>query len=203
MREICLATGNAHKLAEVREILAPAGVAVRGLNEFAGVEPAVEDGDTFEHNARAKAETAARSIEMVVVADDSGLMVDSLGGAPGVYSARYAGRDGDHAANIAKLLAELGDVPDERRTARFVCVIAVAREGRKTRTYSGETHGRILRGLRGTGGFGYDPVFLSSDLGVSFAEARSSQKHAVSHRGRALARFAAALGAGELDGWFD
>jgi XTP/dITP diphosphohydrolase len=231
VRQIVLATANPHKLREMKEILAAAGVdvTVRGLDEFPDAPEVTEDGETFAANARKKAGSAARATGQVAVADDSGLEVDALGGAPGVLSARYAGRDGDYdaapsgpravaeaavarrrlvvptsRANNAKLLRELDlkGVPDDERTARFVCVIAVAAPGRETRLFRGESEGRITRELRGGGGFGYDPLFHSDHLGKTFAEAAPSEKHAVSHRGRALAKFAEALAAGGLDDWF-
>ena len=206
LREIVVATRNPHKLSEVRAILADAGVRVRGLGDFEGVPEVVEDRDTFEGNAAKKAEEVARATGRTTLADDSGLVVEALGGEPGVLSARYAGRDGDHAANNAKLLAELAKlevVDDGKRAARFVCVIALARIGRPTRLFRGETRGHIARGPKGRGGFGYDPVFESDDLGVTFAEADPPRKNAVSHRGRALAAFVGALARGELDGFFD
>ena len=202
MREIVIATRNPHKLEEVRAILSGADVRVRGLPEFDGVPEVVEDRDTFDGNAAKKAEEVSRATGRPALADDSGLVVDALGGAPGILSARYSGPDGDPAANNAKLLAEMAAVRDEDRTARFVCVIALAREGRDTRLFRGETSGRIGRELKGRGGFGYDPLFLSDDLGRTFAEADPAGKNAVSHRGRALAAFSRALAAGEIDPFF-
>lgn len=212
MKEIVLATNNPHKLREMKEIFAAAGagsgVTVWGLDEFPDAPGVVEDGGTFEANARKKAESAARATGLVAVADDSGLLVEALGGAPGVQSARYAGSQGDHAANNAKLLRELKmrNVSDDERTARFVCVIALAAPGRETRFFRGESEGRITREpaapKAGGGGFGYDPLFLSDDLGKTFAEASAEEKHSVSHRGRALAELAEALAAGEFDEWF-
>jgi XTP/dITP diphosphohydrolase len=202
MKELVLATRNPHKLREMKEILAAAGldVALRGLNEYPDTLEVIEDGETFEANALKKAESAARATGLVAVADDSGLEVDALGGAPGVLSARYAGPDGDHAANNAKLLRELAGVPDGERRARFVCVIAVAAAGREARVFRGASEGRITHGLRGKNGFGYDPLFFSDDLGKTFAEASASEKNSVSHRGRAVARLLEALAAGEFDG---
>jgi XTP/dITP diphosphohydrolase len=202
MREIVLATGNRHKVEEVREILADTGVGVRALSEFPGVQPAVEDGTTFEENAIKKAESAAAQTARAAMADDSGLTVDALDGAPGVYSARYAGRDGDHAANNAKLLDDMKDVPASERSARFVCVIAVAAPGRKTQTFRGTVEGRILTELTGEAGFGYDPLFYSDELGSAFAQASSRGKNAVSHRGRALAAFSRSLEKGQFAEWF-
>ena len=203
MRELVMATRNSHKLAEARAILADAGVGVRGLDEFDEVPEVVEDRDTFEGNAAKKAEEVASATGRATLADDSGLVVDALGGAPGVLSARYAGRDGDNAANNAKLLTEMTDVVDSERTARFVCVIALAWEGRQTHLFRGETEGRMGRELKGCEGFGYDPLFVSDDLGDTVAEAGSTEKNAVSHRGRALGEFARSLAAGSLEEFFD
>ncbi|MHC4247639.1 MAG: RdgB/HAM1 family non-canonical purine NTP pyrophosphatase [Planctomycetota bacterium] len=209
MRELVIATRNPHKLEEVRAILAGADVGVRSLDDLGGVPEVpevVEDRDTFAGNAAKKAEEVARATGSAALADDSGLVVDALGGAPGVLSARYAGSDGDSAAistaNNAKLLAEMAAVGDGDRAARFVCVIALAREGHGTRLFRGETAGRIGGERKGRGGFGYDPLFVSDDLGVTFAEACPEEKNAVSHRGRALAEFAKALAAGKLDEFF-
>ncbi len=204
MKELVLATNNPQKLREMKEILAAAGagVTVCGLDEFPDAPKVVEDGETFEANARKKAESAARATGRVAVSDDSGLLVDALDGAPGVESARYAGMNGDQAANNAKLLAEMAEVSGEGRAARFVCVIAVAAPGRETRFFRGETEGRVTRELRGEAGFGYDPLFLSDDLGRTFGEASAEEKHSVSHRGRALGKLAEALAAGEFDEWF-
>jgi XTP/dITP diphosphohydrolase len=203
VRELVLATRNTHKLAEARAILESASVCVRGIDEFADVPEVVEDRDTFEGNAAKKAEEVTRSTGLAALADDSGLVVDALGGAPGVVSARYAGGDCDDAANNAKLLTELTNLYKEERAARFVCVIALAREGRATRLFRGETEGRIAREAKGREGFGYDPLFVSDDLGVTFAEAGSAEKNTVSHRGRALGSFVQALAAGELDTFFE
>ena len=207
MRELVLATRNPHKLEEAGAILSGADIVVRGLEDFGDIPEVVEDRDTFEGNAAKKAEEVSRATGLPALADDSGLVVDALGGAPGVLSARYAGGDGDdnarNSANNAKLLSEMQAVADADRAARFVCVIALARDGRETRFFRGETSGMIGREPKGRGGFGYDPLFMSDDLGVTFAEAGPDEKNAVSHRGRALAAFADVLAAGELDGFFD
>lgn len=202
VREIVIATRNRHKLIEMRELLDGLDVRVRGLDEFPHLAIAEETGATFEENAQLKAESVARSTGLVALADDSGLMVDALGGLPGVMSARYAGRDGDHAANNAKLLRELAGVEAASRTARFVCVIAVAAEGRKTEFFRGECSGLILEEPRGSGGFGYDPLFYCPELGKTFAEAYG-QKQRLSHRARAMAAFVEAFRQGRFDGWFE
>jgi XTP/dITP diphosphohydrolase len=145
-----------------------------------------ETGDTFEENSKIKASVPA-SLGYIGIADDSGLCVDALGGAPGVHSARYSG--GGDAENIKKLLSELEDVPDEKRGAKFVCVMTAVFPDGKTVSARGEARGVILREKKGEDGFGYDPVFYSTDLNKTFAEAEPDEKNKVSHRGRALALF--------------
>jgi len=201
VRELLVATANPHKLAEMRELLEGTGLRVMGLGEFPGLSAAEETGATFEENAAIKAEAAARATGLVALADDSGLLVDALGGAPGVLSARYAGPECDSSANNARLLRELAHVPRERRTATFVCTIAVAADGRQTRFFRGECRGEILESPRGEGGFGYDPLFYSPELGRTFAEA-AGEKQRVSHRARALAAFREAVRTGSFDDWF-
>jgi XTP/dITP diphosphohydrolase len=184
--ELLLATRNSGKLRELQEIAAGCPLVWRGLAEFPGVPEAVEDGQTFAENARRKALHYAAATGLPTLADDSGLEVDYLGGAPGVLSARYAGVDQDDAANVRKLLAALVGVPAERRTARFRCSMAFARPGEVLRESAGVIEGRITDVPRGTGGFGYDPVFLVPALGKTAAELDPQQKHAISHRGQAL-----------------
>ena len=186
MPVLVAATGNAGKLAEIAAFLAPSGLDVRGLSELADTTPVEETGATFEANARLKAEEYSRRTPHLVLADDSGLTVDALGGAPGVHSARYGGVGLTDEERCHVLLVALADVPDDRRTARFRCVIAVARDGRLLATVEGAVEGTILRESRGTNGFGYDPVFFHPPSGCSFAELTRAQKQNVSHRGRAL-----------------
>jgi XTP/dITP diphosphohydrolase len=202
MREIVVATRNPHKLVEVRAILSAQDLRALGVAEFDGVPEVVEDGATFEANAVKKAEAVARATGRTCVADDSGLVVDALDGAPGVLSARYAGTHGDSVLNNAQLLRELEGVADDRRTARFVCAIAIAASSCETRVLRGECEGRITTELRGEGGFGYDPLFYSPELGKTFAEASSEEKNSVSHRARALEKLGEAIASGRLDGWF-
>ena len=194
MSTLVLASGNTGKLAEFNTLLADAGFEVRPQSEF-GVEDAEETGLTFIENAILKARHASHATGLPALADDSGLVVDALGGAPGLYSARYAGEHGNHAANIDKLLNELSDVPDERRTARFVCVLALLRhaEDPQPLVAQGTWEGRILHARQGDGGFGYDPVFFSPVDGMSAAELPTDTKNLVSHRGRAMAMLQAAL----------
>ncbi|HGY92320.1 MAG TPA: XTP/dITP diphosphatase [Planctomycetes bacterium] len=186
-RRLVIATKNPKKLSEMKQILAPLGCEIVSVEEVCpGVETAVEDGKTFRENAEKKALWYAEQCGEICVADDSGLEVDALGGAPGVHSSRYAGKEGDDAANNAKLLKEMEGVPEERRGAQFRCVIAIASPGEVHCTTEGVVRGRILESPRGEGGFGYDPLFLYPEWGATFAEVDGSQKAEVSHRGLAL-----------------
>lgn len=186
--ELVIATGNRGKLAEVRRILEEAGLPVRvyALDEFPGITLPPEDGETFVDNARLKALAVARQAGRPALADDSGLCVDVLGGRPGVRSARYAGEGAGDAANNAKLLAELAGVPAERRGAEFRSAVVLALPDGRWTAAEGSVRGRILEAPRGDGGFGYDPLFFSDELGMTFAEATPEAKNRVSHRGRAL-----------------
>jgi XTP/dITP diphosphohydrolase len=186
--EIVLASGNAGKLAELRGLLAASGHVLRAQSDF-GIADADETGLTFVENALLKARHASAATGLPALADDSGLCVDALGGAPGLYSARYGGVHGDDARNIARLLAELRDVADAARTARFHCVLALLRSADDPRPIiaEGSWEGRILREPRGNRGFGYDPVFLDPENALSAAELDPAIKNAISHRGRALA----------------
>jgi len=192
--KLVLASGNAGKLAEFRQLFADMEFDFHPQSEF-GVDDAEETGLTFVENALLKARHASRISGLPALANDSGLCVDALDGAPGLYSARYAGRHGDSAANTAKLLHELRDVPDDRRTARFVCVLALLRHADDPQPViaQGAWEGRILHAPRGDGGFGYDPVFLAPELGLSAAELDAATKHRLSHRGQAMARLHALL----------
>lgn len=193
MKKLVLASHNAKKAAELREIVAPLGFEVLTLADFPGTPEPEETGETFEENAIIKANSALAFTGLPSLADDSGLMVDALDGAPGVYSARFAGAAADDAANNALLLEKLKDTPPDRRTARFVSVVAFARPRKEPLLFRGECEGFILNELRGAGGFGYDPLFFSADLHKSFAEASGADKNRISHRGRALAKFAEAF----------
>lgn len=183
---VLLATQNANKLRELREITVESPLDCRGLDEFPHLPTAVEDGQSFAENARHKALHYATATGLYTLADDSGLEVDPLDGAPGVQSARYAGVPHDDAANNRKLLAALAGVPLERRTARFRCAMAFARPGEVLRESSGTVAGLIVDEPRGWNGFGYDPLFLIAALGKTVAELPADQKHALSHRGQAL-----------------
>lgn len=189
-----IATTNAHKLDEFRQLLTPFGHTVSGVEDIAGYH-VDEDGETFADNARKKAETLAALTGESALADDSGLEVDALGGAPGVRSARYSGVSGagQDAANRHKLLHALRDVPAEQRQARFVCVLAFAQPSAPTRLFNGTLSGRIATVERGHAGFGYDPVFWLPEQQQTVAELSPAQKHALSHRGRAAQKLLAFL----------
>ena len=185
--EIVLASGNAGKLAELRDLLAGSGHGLRAQSEF-GIADADETGLTFVENALLKARHASAATGLPALADDSGLCVDVLDGAPGLYSARYCGVHGDDARNIARLLGELRGVPDAARGARFHCALALLRSADDPRPIiaEGSWEGRILHAPRGAGGFGYDPVFLDPENALSAAYVDPAIKNAISHRGRAL-----------------
>lgn len=187
--KLLLATNNAHKAQEIREILSGSFSDIMTMRE-AGIELEVEEnGTTFRENALKKAvETLAFAGDRfdAVLADDSGLCVDALDGAPGVYSARFSGEGHNDAANNAKLIALLKDVPENKRTARFCCCVALARTGMDPIAVQGEVEGTILHAARGENGFGYDPFFYYAPFGKSFAELSAEEKNTVSHRRRAL-----------------
>ena len=192
--KLMIASNNSHKVKEIREILAQDFMRMDTLKEAGLSIDVAEDGETFVQNAVKKAEEVlAASGYPAALADDSGLMVDALGGAPGVYSARYAGPAHDDAANNRKLMQDMERVADEERGCRFVCAVALARAGRPTLAVQGFCEGRLLRQARGQSGFGYDPYFFYEPLGKSFAELTAEQKNAVSHRRRALEALRIAL----------
>ncbi len=186
MKEIIIATKNKGKAGEFEQMFAPRGYKVQTLLDFPELPDVEETGSTFEENAILKAEAISRELGKVVLADDSGLAVDALDGKPGVFSARYAGEAKDDEANIDKVLQELADVPDSKRTARFCCALAIAIPGQKTVTVFGTCEGVILHERRGTNGFGYDPIFFSTEKNRSMAELSSEEKNKISHRANAL-----------------
>lgn len=188
MRRIVVATTNPGKLRELSMLLAPLDLEVTGTDAYPGFPEIEEEGRTFEENAVKKARLTAAFTGETALADDSGLEVDYLGGAPGVYSARFAGEPRDDLANNAKLLELLKGVPWEKRTARFRCVIAVATPAGKVLTAEGACAGYILDQPRGTGGFGYDPLFYYPEYGKTFAELPPEVKNRVSHRAKAMAK---------------
>jgi XTP/dITP diphosphohydrolase len=187
-RVLVVGTGNTKKLGEIREILGDLGWELRDLTGYPAAPEVIEDGATFEANARKKASELASALGEWVLGEDSGLVVPGLHGRPGVYSARYAGKHGDDAANNRRLLAELAPLPDDRRAAYYVCSVAVADpQGEVRAVAEGRCHGVITREERGTGGFGYDPLFLIPEYHRTFGELSPRVKHAISHRARALA----------------
>ena len=207
MKRVLVATSNPGKIRDLIGAALSHNVRVEMLPDFAALPAVVEDGTTFEANARKKAEHYSRYAEgELVIADDSGLEVDALGGAPGVRSARYAadeqagtpagragsipeGRNSVDEANNARLLRELHDVPDEYRTGRFICVIAAARNGHTLATFHGRAEGVILHEPCGSNGFGYDPLFYFPEIGKTFAELTAEEKAQLSHRGAAFRQF--------------
>lgn len=186
MNELVVATRNAGKLREIRHLLEGVGIAVLGLDAFPAVPEIEEDGATFAANAAKKAEVVAALTGRACLADDSGLMVAVLDGAPGVHSARYAGVQGDDTANNARLLRALKGIPAEHRQAAFCCVMALSLPGATTQLFEGRVAGRILDAPRGRDGFGYDPLFLVDGLDRTMAELPVEEKNRISHRGLAL-----------------
>ena len=197
MRRILIATSNPGKLRDFAGAARPHEIEIGGIPGFASLPPVVEDGRTFEENARKKAgEYSQYAPGEIVVADDSGLEVDELNGAPGVHSARYAAEqphladeNTDDEANNARVLLELENVPPEKRTGRFVCVLAAARDGKTLATFRGTAEGIILDAPRGKGGFGYDPLFYFQRIQKTFAELSAEEKALYSHRGAAFRQF--------------
>jgi XTP/dITP diphosphohydrolase len=197
MRRILIATSNSGKLRDFAGAAAPHGIEITGIPNFASLPTVIEDGLTFEANARKKAEEYSRyAAGEIVVADDSGLEVDALNGAPGVHSARYAAEqphlaneNTDDESNNARVLRELRKVPPENRTGRFVCVLAAARDGKTLATFRGTAEGVILDSPRGTNGFGYDPLFYFPQIQKTFAELSAEEKANYSHRGAAFRQF--------------
>lgn len=195
MKTVVIASNNAHKIDEIRAALDFEGWEFKSLREAQIDSDPEEDAATFEGNARIKACAAHELCGLAVLADDSGLEVDALDGAPGVLSARYAGVHGDDAANNRKLLEELAGTPDEARTARFVCSLVFVDEDGSELAARGTVEGRIGHEERGSEGFGYDPLFLPDEFGGerTFAEVPQAEKTAISHRGRALESLRAQL----------
>jgi XTP/dITP diphosphohydrolase len=196
-RRVLVATSNAGKLRDLAGAAAPYGITITSMPHFSSLPQVVEDGTTFEENARKKAEAYSLAVPgELVLADDSGLEIDALGGAPGVHSARYASGDPHSAecntedeANNARVLRELKGIPEQKRTARFVCVLVVARDGQTLRTFRGTAEGILLDAPRGKNGFGYDPMFYFPQIGKTFAELSAEEKARYSHRGAAFRAF--------------
>jgi XTP/dITP diphosphohydrolase len=197
MKQVLIATSNPGKLRDFAGAARPHGIEIAGIPNFSSLPTPVEDGTTFEENARKKAEEYSRYVPgEIVVADDSGLEIDALNGAPGVHSARYAAEqphladeNTDDHQNNARVLRELKGVPAEKRTGRFVCVLAAARDGKTLASFRGKAEGVILDGPRGTNGFGYDPLFYFPQIQKTFAELPAEEKAKYSHRGAAFRQF--------------
>ena len=186
---LVLATRNKGKLKEFKELLKDFPVEIRSLADFGPIPEVIEDGATFDDNAYKKALFTAKVLGLPAIADDSGLAVEALGGAPGVYSARYAGEKASDTENTAKLLKDMEGIAN--RKATFHCLISIAVPSGPALTYEGTCEGELLTAPRGDDGFGYDPVFFSPELGKTFAELSMAEKNQVSHRGRAMAEMAA------------
>jgi XTP/dITP diphosphohydrolase len=191
--QLVLATRNTHKLDEVAEILAAAGIDIELLPLASDAPDVVEDGLTFADNALKKARSAAAHSGLPAVADDSGLCVDVLNGMPGIFSARWAGTGRDDAANLRLVLDQVTDVPDEHLGANFTCAAAVATPSGQERVVEGRVLGRLVRTPRGSNGFGYDPIFRPHGYDLTTAEMTAAAKHAISHRGEAFRALAPLL----------
>ena len=185
-KKLIFATGNANKMREIREILGGKGYEILSMKE-AGVDIDVEeDGATFEENALIKARAIGKACGELVLADDSGLVIDALGGEPGIYSARYMGHDTSYTEKNNNLISRLEGVPDEKRTARFVCAMAAVFPDGTEKVITGVMEGRIGYRIAGENGFGYDPIFFLPEDGKTSAEISPEEKNAISHRGKAL-----------------
>ena len=192
---LVLATRNRHKVDELRAILASCGLPVElvGLDAFPEAPDVVEDGLTFEENSLKKARAAVAATGLAAVADDSGLCVEALNGMPGVFSARWSGRHGDDAANLELLLGQLAEVPDDRRSAYFACAAALVDPSGAEHVVIGRLDGVLIRDPRGSGGFGYDPIFLPTGGNRTTAELSAEEKNAISHRALAFRQLAGVI----------
>lgn len=190
---VVFATGNENKLKEIRMILADVDVEVISLKEAGIVLDVEENGGTFAENAMIKARACAQKTDLIVLADDSGLEIDHLNKEPGIYSARYMGEDTSYHVKNQNLINRLEDVPDEMRTARFVCAVAAVMPDGREKVVEGSIEGRIGYEEKGQNGFGYDPIFYLPEYGRTSAEMAPEQKNAISHRGRALEKMKDAL----------
>ena len=184
--DIVFATRNTGKIREVKEYFTNSLFHILSLDDIGFNASIIEDGDTFEDNAAKKAREVCRACGKIVLADDSGLIIDALNGAPGVDSANFLGADTPYATRNAKILEKMADVPENRRTARFVCVIAIAVPGRDIVFQRAELHGQIARAVAGDNGFGYDPIFFLPQFGITTAQMDVARKNEISHRGQAL-----------------
>ncbi|MEK4532617.1 XTP/dITP diphosphatase [Solibacillus sp. FSL K6-1554] len=192
MKQVVIATKNKGKAKDFEALFGPFGYEVVTMFEVAPDVEIEETGTTFEENAILKAETLAKMLGQIVIADDSGLAIDALNGEPGVFSARYAG-DHDDEANMVKVLENMKDVPEDQRTARFCCALAIAGPNMETKTVFGTCEGMIAHGKKGTNGFGYDPIFYVPALEKHMAELSAEEKGAISHRGNAIRKLALQL----------
>lgn len=195
---VVIATNNSGKAKEFEQLFSKKGYAVQTLKDFPEIEEVEETGETFAENALLKAETVSKELNSIVLADDSGLKVDILAGQPGVYSARYAGEEKDDAANNAKLLSELSELPEEERTAKFHCTLALAHPEKESLIIEGEVEGIILGIPRGENGFGYDPLFYVPEKEKTMAELSGEEKNEISHRAVALKKLEK-----QLDDWLE
>lgn len=186
MKQVIVATKNLGKAKDFEALFRPFGYEVLTLLDIDEEIDVEETGSTFEENAILKAETVAKLLNTAVIADDSGLEIDALNGEPGVYSARYAGGEKSDSANIDKVLEKMKGVPEEKRHARFRCVLAIAAPGKETKTFSGTCEGYIIEERIGENGFGYDPIFWVPSEGRTLAELQPQEKAAISHRGNAM-----------------
>ncbi len=193
MEKLVIATNNQGKVREIKALLEDVYREIVSLRDAGIVADVVEDGSTFYENARKKAMEISRIVDCDVLADDSGLCVEALGGAPGIYSARFAGEDATDEENNKKLVSLVRNIPAGKRQAKFVCAIVMARNGRELLHVEGEVYGEIVLKGRGTGGFGYDPLFYVDAYDKTFGELEAEIKNKISHRARALARLKEAL----------
>ena len=200
MRRLIFATGNEHKMVEIREILGELPVEILSMKDVGIKADIVENGSTFEENALIKAKEVCKLAGEMVLADDSGLEIDYLNGEPGIYSARYMGEDTSYRIKNQNLIDRLEGVPEEKRTARFVCAIAAAFPDGRSFVVRGTIEGIIGYEERGTNGFGYDPIFYLPERGVSTAEIPPEEKNSISHRGNALRKMKELLEREELQG---
>ncbi|MBW2504448.1 MAG: XTP/dITP diphosphatase [Deltaproteobacteria bacterium] len=194
MKELIVATRNAGKLKEISRLCKEHGIVVLGLERFPELPEIEEDGESFAANAIKKAGFVAKETGLPCLADDSGLVVDALGGRPGIHSARYAGDNADDSANNRKLILAMQNVPDDRRQAAFCCVMAFSRPDSEPLLFEGQISGTILREPRGDGCFGYDPLFFIPEYGLTMAQLPLSKKNRISHRGQALMKVIETLG---------
>lgn len=186
MKQLMIATSNAHKVDEFKRMLEPRGIEVKSLLDLQETFEIEENGTTFEENALIKARSIAKYLNMPVISDDSGLVIDALGGAPGIHSARYLGHDTDYTTKNTIILSRLADVEGNDRSARFVCAIALVYPDGREMTFTGTFEGLIHDRIEGANGFGYDPIFYYPPFGTTSANVSDDMKNAVSHRGNAL-----------------